>query len=193
MKRVPLVFIRHGETDWNREFRFQGQRDIPLNDHGRRQAERNGRAVASILTDGEWQLVCSPLWRALETMRIVLETVGQPDRPFATDPVLKEVNYGDWEGMTLPEISERFPDQALARDADKWGYIPPNGESYALLSDRTAGWLKTLEARTCVVAHGGILRALMHLLAGLPAHDAPHLAVPQDRIILFTTNAVLTI
>ena len=47
-------------------------------------------------------------------------------------------------------------------------------------------WLETLDAPTFVVAHGGILRALLHLLAGLPAHDAPHLAVPQDRVILFT-------
>ena len=58
MNRVPLVFIRHGETDWNRELRFQGQRDIPLNDHGRRQAARNGRAVAGILAASEWQLIC---------------------------------------------------------------------------------------------------------------------------------------
>ena len=193
MTRVPLVFIRHGETDWNRELRFQGQQDIPLNDHGRRQAARNGRAVAGILAAGQWQLVCSPLGRALETIRIVLEEAGQPERPFATDPLLMEVNYGDWEGLTLIEIGERFPEQGLARDADKWGYVPPNGESYAMLADRTATWLRTLEASTCVVAHGGVLRALMYLLGGLPAHDAPHLAVPQDRVILFTQSAVLTI
>ena len=193
MSRVPLVFIRHGETDWNRELRFQGQKDIPLNDHGRRQATRNGRAVAGILAAGEWRLVCSPLGRALETMRIVLQAAGQPERPFAIDPVLMEVNYGDWEGLTLTEIGERFPQQGLARDADKWGYVPPNGESYSMLADRTAAWLRTLEGPTCVVAHGGVLRALMYLLGGLPAHDAPHLAVPQDRVILFTQEAVLTI
>ncbi len=193
MNRTPIVFIRHGETDWNREFRFQGQMDIPLNDHGRRQAARNGRAVAGILASGEWRIVGSPLGRALETMRIALETAGQSQHPFTLDPVLKEVNYGDWEGMTLPEIGEHLPDQAAARDADKWGYVPPNGESYADLADRIAGWLKTLDAPTVVVAHGGILRALMYLLAGLPAHDAPHLAVPQDRVILFTERSVLTI
>ncbi len=193
MSRVPIVFIRHGETDWNREFRFQGQRDIPLNDHGRRQAARNGGAVASILADGAWRIVGSPLGRALETMRIVLEAAGQSDHPFTLDPVLKEVNYGDWEGMTLPEIEQRLPDQLRARDADKWGYVPPNGESYANLADRTAVWLKTLDGPTVVVAHGGVLRALMYLLAGLPAHDAPHLAVPQDRVILFTAKSVLTI
>jgi probable phosphoglycerate mutase len=193
MSRVPIVFIRHGETDWNREFRFQGQRDIPLNDHGRRQAERNGRAIASVLAEGGWQLVSSPLARALETMRLVLKAAGEPNLPFDTDPVLKEVNYGEWEGLTLAEIHEQFPEGSKARDADKWHYAPTNGESYSMLSDRIEAWLQTLDQPTFVVAHGGVLRALMYLLAGLPAHDAPHLAVPQDRIILFTESTVLTV
>jgi probable phosphoglycerate mutase len=193
MNRVPLVFVRHGETDWNREFRFQGQRDVPLNERGRRQAERNGHAVAGILAASEWKLISSPLGRSLETMRILLEAAGQRGRAFDTDPALMEVNYGDWESLTLVEIGERFPDEGRAREADKWGYVPPNGESYAMLSTRVAGWLETLDAPTFVVAHGGVLRALFHLLAGLPAHDAPHLAVPQDRVILFTVRAVFTV
>jgi probable phosphoglycerate mutase len=193
MNRIPIVFIRHGETDWNRELRFQGQRDVPLNDHGRRQAARNGHAVAGILASPEWRLFCSPLGRATETMQIVLAAAGWPDRPFTTDAVLKEVNYGDWEGLTLIEIGERFPKDAAARDADKWSYAPRNGESYSMLADRIAVWLRTLDRPTCIVAHGGVLRALMYLLGGLPAHNAPHLAVPQDRVILFTQSAVLTI
>ena len=191
--RVPIIFVRHGETDWNREFRFQGQRDIPLNERGRRQAARNGRAVSGILKATEWKLVSSPLGRSVETMQILLDAAGQGGRAFDTDPALVEVRYGDWEGLTLTEISERFPNESRARDADKWGYVPANGESYALLSKRVLGWLKTLDAPTFVVAHGGVLRALFHLLAGLPAHDAPHLAVPQDQVILFTEESVLTI
>jgi broad specificity phosphatase PhoE len=193
MSRVPLVFIRHGETDWNRELRFQGQRDIPLNDHGRRQAARNGRAVAGILTASEWRLIASPLQRSVETMRIVLEAAGEGGRAFATDPALMEVQYGDWEGWTLDEIAVRHAAAVAAREADKWGYAPPNGESYAMLAERIAGWLKGIDAPTFIVAHGGVLRALFHLLAGLPGHDAPHLAVPQDRVILFTREKVLTI
>jgi len=191
--KVPLVFIRHGETDWNREFRFQGQRDIPLNDHGRRQAARNGRAVAGILAEGDWHLVASPLERTTETMRIVLDAAGQPGRRFATTPRLMEANYGDWEGLTLGDITRRYPKQVRARIADKWGYAPPNGESYKAVSERVGVWLKSLDAPTFLVAHGGVLRALFYLLAGLPAHDAPHLAVPQDRVILFTESSILTI
>jgi broad specificity phosphatase PhoE len=193
MRGVPLIFVRHGETDWNRELRFQGQKDIPMNERGRRQAARNGRAVASILAAGEWRLVASPLGRSVETMRLLLQAAGRPERPFATDAALVEVHYGDWEGLTLGEIAERYPEESRARDADKWGYFPPNGESYSMLSNRVAAWLSTLKGPTFVVAHGGVLRALMHLLGGLPSHDAPHLAVPQDRVILFTQSAVLTI
>lgn len=192
MSCTPLIFIRHGETDWNRELRFQGQRDVPMNERGRRQAARNGRAAAGLLAAGDWRLVASPLGRSVETMRIALENAGQGGRAFATDPVLMEANYGAWEGLTLVEIGERFPEAARAREADKWGYLPPEGESYRMLSERIAGWLATLDAPTFVVAHGGVLRALLHLLAGLPSHDAPHLAVPQDRVILFTEAAVLT-
>lgn len=191
--RVPLVFIRHGETDWNRELRFQGQRDVPLNARGRRQAARNGRAIAGILHEAEWRLVASPLGRALETMEIVLREAGGSGRRVDTDAILMEANYGDWEGLTLAEIAAQFPKEARARNADKWGYAPPNGESYKMVAARVACWLKTLDRPTFVVAHGGILRALQYLLAGLPAHDAPHLAVPQDRIILFTKSKVLTI
>ena len=130
--RVPLVFIRHGETDWNRDLRFQGQRDIPLNPRGRRQAARNGRAVAGILREGKWQLIASPLGRAVETMEITLGSAGEKGRWFATDPMLMEANYGEWEGLTLDDIARRHPKESHAREVDKWGYAPPNGESYAL-------------------------------------------------------------
>ena len=191
--RLPLVFIRHGETDWNREARLQGQRDIPLNDLGRRQAERNGRAVAGILASRDWRLVASPLGRAVETMRIVLAAAGRPDAPFDLEPALKEVAYGAWEGQTLPEVAVSDPEGLRLRERDKWNFVPPKGESYAMLATRVAAWLATLEAPSLVVAHGGILRVLVHLIANEPAHDAPHLATPQDRIILFTAGAVFSV
>ncbi len=64
-------------------------------------------------------------------MQIVLDAAGEGGRRFATDPLLMEANYGDWEGLTLDEIAGAFPAEARAREADKWGYAPPNGESYA--------------------------------------------------------------
>jgi probable phosphoglycerate mutase len=191
--RLPLVFIRHGETDWNREARLQGQKDIPLNALGRRQAERNGRAVAGILAGRDWRLVASPLRRAVETMRIVLAAAGRPAAPFDLEPALKEVAYGAWEGQTLTEVAVSDPEGLKLRERDKWNYVPPDGESYAMLSVRVAAWLATLDSPAMVVAHGGVLRVLVHLLAGEPAHDAPHLATPQDRIVLFTESRVFSV
>jgi probable phosphoglycerate mutase len=191
--RPPIVFIRHGETDWNREARLQGQQDIPLNALGRRQAERNGRAIAGILASRDWRLVASPLDRAVETMQIVLAAAGAAGKSFATDVILKEASYGNWEGLTLAEVAVRDPAGARQRERDKWGFVPPAGESYAMLAERVSAWLATLDAPTVAVAHGGVLRALMHLLAGLPAHDAPHLATPQDRVVLFTASSIITI
>jgi probable phosphoglycerate mutase len=192
-ERRPLIFVRHGETDWNRQSRFQGQRDVPLNDVGRRQAARNGRALAGILAAGEWRFLASPLGRTVETMQIVLASAGKAGAPFELEPCLVEVSYGEWEGLTLAEIGKHFPDAALARERDKWGYVPPAGESYALLAERCLPPLEAIDGPALVVAHGGVLRALLHRLGGLPAHDAPHLAVPQDRAILFTRDLVLTI
>ena len=193
MARAPVIFIRHGETDWNREQRFQGQTDVPLNETGRGQARRNGRALAGILAEGEWRLVASPLCRTVETLQIVLEAAGCPDRPFVTDKALMEACYGDWEGLTPAEIERSHPGTSVRRDRDKWGFVPPSGESYAMLAERIRCWSAVLDGPTLVVAHGGVLRALLHLLAGLPSHDAPHLAAPQDRVILFTRQSVLTI
>lgn len=192
-RRPPLLFVRHGETDWNREARLQGQQDIPLNAHGRRQAERNGRALAGILAAADWRLIASPLGRAVETMQLLLSAAGMPGRSFAVDPALKEASYGEWEGLTLAEVALRDPQGARRREEDKWAFVPPAGESYAMLCDRTAAWLRPLDRPYLVVAHGGVLRILLHLLAGLPTHDAPHLATPQDRVVLFTAGAIVTI
>jgi probable phosphoglycerate mutase len=193
MSRKRLIFIRHGETDWNRMARFQGRRDVPLNAIGRRQAERNGRAVAGILASGEWQFVASPLGRTVETMRIALAAAGCPHESFSTEPLLQEASYGDWEGLTPAEIAALDAGVHERRARDKWGFIPPAGESYAQVSERVAAWLKTLHGPTLVVAHAGIMRGLLFRLAGLPAREAPHFIVPHDRVILFTPQTVLTI
>ena len=187
----PLLFVRHGETDWNRRLRLQGQRDVPLNDLGRRQAARNGRALAALIDARDWRFLASPLQRATETMRIVLAAVGRDGEAFETDGRLMEISFGRWSGLTLDEVAAQDPLGAVARSADKWNYVPPEGESYAMLCARVADWLAGLDGRSVVVAHGGVLRVLMRLLLGLPAHDAPYLSVPQDRVAAFWGGRVV--
>ena len=91
-----LIFIRHGQTDWNAEGRMQGQRDIPLNDTGREQAKRNGEALKGFLeTKGmaheDLSFLASPLSRAVETMQIVCREIGREDDAFSRDDRLREI------------------------------------------------------------------------------------------------------
>ncbi|HZL86046.1 MAG TPA: histidine phosphatase family protein, partial [Candidatus Krumholzibacteria bacterium] len=97
---VTLYFVRHGETDWNRAQRYQGQRDIPLNATGRAQAGRNGRALALALggNAGALDYVASPLVRARETMEIMRREIGLARDGYRSDDRLREIHYGHWEG-----------------------------------------------------------------------------------------------
>lgn len=189
----PIVFVRHGETDWNREFRLQGQQEVPLNAIGRRQAARNGRALAPLLAGSDWLVLCSPLGRARETAEILLAAAGRAELAMRCDDRLKEICFGSWEGRTLAEVAASDPAGVRARDADKWGFVPPTGESYAMLAARVSGWLGCLDRPSLIIAHGGILRVLLNLLAGFSERDVPRFPAPQDRAVVFTRNAVLTI
>ena len=141
----------------------------------------------------EWNRVASPLARATETMEIALAAAGLPGADFTTDDRLKEVSYGDWEGMTLDEIDAADASVQDRRARDKWRFVPPGGESYAEVCDRIGDWLATLASPTLVVAHAGIARALLFRLTDLAADDAPHVTVAHDRVLLFTRDRVLSI
>ncbi len=187
---VTLVHIRHGETDYNAEARLQGGLDIPLNDHGRSQAARNGRALAAMLAASgrdasEWDWVASPLGRARETMEIVRRTAGLDPAGYRVEPILSEITFGTWEGFTLDEMRARDPEAIARRKRDKWGFQPPGGESYAMLSERVARFLEPLSRDTIAVAHGGVLRVLQGRLLGLEPQTVPMMDVPQDRIWIF--------
>ncbi|HWK14849.1 MAG TPA: histidine phosphatase family protein [Rhizobiaceae bacterium] len=181
-----LVFIRHGETDWNAEGRFQGQQDIPLNARGRGQARRNGRVLAENLPQAAgYVFVASPLKRTRETMEILRGAMGLAPEEYRLDPILKEITFGDWEGFTGAELKANWPDRVVAREADKWGFTPPAGESYAMLSERIARWLDTVDRPTVVVSHGGVCRVLQGLLLGLGPERTPMLDIPQDRFMIW--------
>lgn len=185
-----LIYVRHGQTDWNAEFRLQGQRDIPLNARGRGQARRNGLALADWLANErrkahEFDWVASPLARATETMELMRAAMSLDPRDYRTDPALKEVSFGDWEGFTLNELAARDRAGHDARLFDKWGFVPPGGESYAMLSERIAGWLDAIDRDTVCVAHGAVQRVVRRLLEDLSEDEAPALDVPQDRIYVW--------
>lgn len=186
MLKHKLYVVRHGQTDWNAVGRFQGQRDIPINDTGRGQAQRNGELLAALLDDpASPDYIASPLARTRETMEIIRRTLGLPARGYEIDGRLKEVSYGAWEGYTTDEIRQLVPDDRRTRRDDKFNYAPPRGESYAMLLDRVKAWLPYLERDTVCVAHGGIIRVLRHHLGGMDPTEAVRLEVPQDQVFVW--------
>lgn len=183
---VTLYYVRHGETDWNRAQRYQGQRDIPLNATGREQAVRNGRTLAATLGEAAATLdfVASPLERARETMELIRRELGLPPQAYRTDARLSEVHYGHWEGELWQELPSRDPQGFAAREADKWGWRPKGGESYRDLSERVGAWLATVERDTVVAAHGGVMRVLRGLTLRLQPAQIFALDVPQDKVLV---------
>jgi probable phosphoglycerate mutase len=185
--KYPLsYFVRHGQTDWNVSERFQGQTDVDINSTGWTQADANGRKLAGILGKAPgFDFVASPLRRTRETMRRVRIQMGLPPDDFRTDARLKEVNFGDWQGYVADEVEARWPGAIERRLADKWNFRPPGAtaESYAMLAERVRGWLDELTQETVGVIHGGVMRALFHLVEGMPGEQAASVDTPQDAIL----------
>ena len=186
-----ILFARHGETAYNAENRLQGQRDIPLNARGRDQAAAVGRTLRArvgpeieALEEAD-AFVASPLKRARETMELVRAGMGLEPESYRVDTRLMELSFGDSEGLTWPEIAARYPKGLARRRADKWNFIPPGGESYAMLAERVRLWLATLTGAAFVVAHGGTARALLTLIAGVPSEVAAGTPIVQGRALLF--------
>lgn len=188
-----LIFIRHGETDWNFEGRMQGQRDIPLNAIGRSQASRNGEQLRAFLSrEGidpqTLDFVSSPLGRTRATMEHLREAMGLDPTAYRLEDQLKEITFGDWEGFTLEELAEEEQDLILQRRADKWGFVPPGGESYEMLAARIGIWLKTVDRPTVVVSHGGVFRVMRGHLEGLDKTIVPKQDVPQDKVFIWRNS-----
>ena len=164
LSRVPttIVLVRHGETDWNRERRFQGHADRPLNEAGRLQA----RGLAESLAGEDLSAVySSPLRRASETAAIVAGHLG-------LEPVeleaLREIDVGDWQGLTVDEVRARYPEQAEVAWRSGW----PNGETYDELGARVVPALVAVARehegrRVLGVTHAGPIRAALSAATGL--------------------------
>jgi broad specificity phosphatase PhoE len=188
---ITLYFVRHGETDWNAERRYQGQRDIPLNDRGRTQARRNGRALAAIKSElATARFVSSPLGRTRETMDILRAEMGLAPGGYSLDDRLKELSYGSWEGQLQDELPLSDPEGWAARNRDPFRWRPQGGESYADLLQRCAHWLIDVRHDTVVSSHGGVSRCLRGHVLGLDPASIPDLESPQDRVLVLTKGAM---
>jgi len=162
---TTIVLVRHGETDWNRERRFQGHADVPLNDAGRAQV----RDLAGRL-DGETFGIAysSPLRRAAESAEILAATLGIDVEPI---DALREVDVGSWSGLAVSEIEEHFPEgyrRWVEWKVEGW----EDGESYGDLGERVVAGLLEIagrhpEEQVLAVTHGGPMRCALATAHGL--------------------------
>jgi probable phosphoglycerate mutase len=195
-QEMPTIYyIRHGETDWNAEGRFQGGIDIPLNDLGRSQAAHAGRVLADLFArDGRIAsslgFVTSPLQRARDTMDLVRRELKLPPGGYAVDDRLREIGYGNWEGSTLAQMQASDPELFATRQNDKWTVPPPGGESYASVQIRMRDWSDSLRADTVAVAHGGTARALMVALGTETPASVLDRLIDQGVVYVFGNGGV---
>jgi probable phosphoglycerate mutase len=154
---TELLLVRHAETEWNREGRWQGHADPPLNEAGRAQAHALARSLAGESVDA---IYSSDLRRASETADILGAAL---DLPVTTDPDLREIDVGSWSGLTREEVAERFP-----------GRETHDGESRDELEARVVAAVRRIAQRhpdrhVLIVTHGGSIRSLQRHLDGEPA------------------------
>jgi probable phosphoglycerate mutase len=196
MPKPVLYYVRHGLTEWNMQQRLQGSHDVPLIAEGRSQALRCGEILRDLLAHdgrvpGDLVYVSSPLIRARETMELVRASLGLPVAGYQVDARLAEISFGDWEGLTYEDVIARDGDVVAKRESDKWGFLPPGGESYAQVTARVGAWYDELEGDAVVAAHGGTARAL---LAHLGIHErdaATHQAIDQGVVYVYAGDRLV--
>jgi broad specificity phosphatase PhoE len=166
---TTCILVRHGQTEWNREERFRGRVDIPLNEAGLRQAEAAGRHIAAGWSPSA--VYSSPLSRCLQTAQaIAAATPGKPEP--AIEEGLLDVDYGDWQGLSPQEAARQYGSLY-----DAWLNAPhrvhfPNGEDLAQVRARVVAALERLAARhptetIVLVSHLVVCRVLLLAVLGL--------------------------
>lgn len=147
---MELWLVRHGQTDWNRKHLLQGWVDTPLNQRGERQARALAGSLRGRRFAGVWS---SDLSRAVETARLAY---GEPSQSAA----LRELDFGDIQGLSWEGISQDVRDQMIAFD----GFAAPGGESHSQMRERVMVFLDGLEdGAHLVFSHGGVIRMLRRL------------------------------
>jgi broad specificity phosphatase PhoE len=178
-----IYFVRHGETAWNAERRWQGRKDSALTEAGRAHARQNAETLREAVPDVRTlPFVSSPLGRARDTAMIIREQLGLAPDGLRIDERLAELGFGDWEGMTAREIRAVAPDAWAAFTAAPWEGAP-GGETYVQMVARLRAWLDGLDGDVVAVAHGAVGRALRCMNLGLRVEEMPRYPTPEnDRV-----------
>jgi len=186
-----ILLIRHGETEWNLERRFQGQSDSSLTERGVAQAHAIGQLLSTLPAVQPAEIVASPQGRAKRTAEIITEHLPTACE-LRFDDRLCELSLGSWDGLTYSEIARRCPGVFDNEGRYEWYFRSPDGEGYDAFAGRISEWLCDISPNSVLVAvtHGIVTRVLRGLYARLPRAVALTLPVPQDRIFWLSGGAV---
>jgi broad specificity phosphatase PhoE len=194
MNTKRIYLLRHGETAWNAEGRFQGARDSALTERGRKQAAAAGRLLAAAIGHDAPPLAThvSPRGRTQETAAIVRQHVALQLRD---EPRLAEVSLGSWDGLTEYEIDIEHPGARAGTTAFDWYFRSPDGENFEAARARVASWLaeERVEQTLVAVSHGLIGRLLRGVFLGLSTEATLELPIPQDAIFELIDGPVRSI
>ena len=181
MRARTWYLLRHGETEWNKSSRLQGQLDSPLTALGRLHATASAKLLARLGVD---VIYASPLGRARETVALMRKLLPQP---VIFDDRLKEWSGGDWSGELHADIRVKWPAEWAAWDADRYTNRSPGGESFGDLVARATSFCADGAAPSpaghAIVAHGFMNRALANVLLSLSPAETLEIRQGNDTLI----------
>jgi 2,3-bisphosphoglycerate-dependent phosphoglycerate mutase len=184
-----LILLRHGESQWNLENRFTGWVDVPLSPRGIQEAKDAGVKLRSFTFDRAYTSV---LARANETLRLVLEAIGQTAIPIEKDKALNERMYGELQGLNKDETVKKYGEAQVKIWRRSYDVPPPGGESLKDTAERVLPYYEQtikpylLKGDTILVAaHGNSLRALIMELEQLSREQVLELNIPTGAPLLY--------
>ena len=184
-----MVLIRHGESQWNLENRFTGWVDVPLSPKGIEEAKAAGQKLSDFVFDRAFSSI---LARANETLRIVLEVIGQTTIPVEKDKALNERMYGELQGLNKTETAKKYGDEQVKIWRRSYDVRPPGGESLKDTAERVLPYYDSrikpcvLKGETILIAaHGNSLRALVMQLEQLTREQVLELNIPTGAPLLY--------
>jgi 2,3-bisphosphoglycerate-dependent phosphoglycerate mutase len=197
MRRMStLVLVRHGQSLWNRENRFTGWVDVPLTDEGRAEARRAGELLRDLRFDVAYT---SALWRAQETLEIILTTIAQRP-PVIRDAALNERHYGDLQGLNKADTAHRYGDDQVKLWRRSYDVAPPGGESLEKTAERTLPFFERAilgdlrqGKHVLVAAHGNSNRSIVMKLDGLSCAQVIELNLDTGVPLVYELDAAGTV
>ena len=186
-----ILLVRHGETEWNLQRRYQGRSDSPLTATGVAQAHAIGQLLGALPETQSARIISSPLGRAQRTAEIIRQHfAAAPELQF--DDRLRELSLGSWDGLTYSDIAASCPGVFDGGGRYDWYFRSPDGEAYDAFAERLGEWLREQDSARAIIAvtHGIVTRVLRGLYAGLRRERALMLPVPQGKVFRLSSGEI---